>query len=513
MARTATEYADQTHERPKVDVFGDTLTIVLRPAKYLEATKSVEFGQITLLASPQHLLVVRRDDAVPLVNLQARMEAKPEWLAQGPGAVLHAIVDEVVEAYSPVLTGIADDIDDVETTVFSVARDSPTQRIYSLKREVLEFGKAAVPLADVLGRLKTLEHPVLNDELRRYFADTNDDVRHVVDQILTDRELLSGALEANLTQVSIRQNEDTRKMSAWAAILAVPTMIAGIYEHELRAHARASQQVRLLRGAVDPGRHLDGALPHVQEVGLALGGTSRMTRVPCAAVDTSSLPLPRMATAGLGQLRTRVLHPLRHAAATAAVGLARETLRWSYVGPEDRDRVGFASFGAGSLIEQPYAVLLGQQYIEIGESTLLAAGATLAAWPESDAAVADGPILEIGDRVWGARGLSIVAHRRIAIGDDVWFGPGVYVTDAGHDPKDLTVPIGHNMEPAQPVHIGNGSWLGAGVVVLPGVSIGDHVAVGANSVVCDDLPSNTVAVGSPARVVRHLDADLSDSRP
>lgn len=223
--------------------------------------------------------------------------------------------------------------------------------------------------------------------------------------------------------------------------------------------------------------------------------------------------MPAVASAGLAQLRTRVLHPLRHLAATAALDLARETLRWAYVGPEDVGRVGFGAFGAGSLIEQPYAVLLGEQFIEIGESTLIAAGAILAAWPESDEA-ASGPILRIGSRVWGARGLSIVAHREVVVGDDVWFGPGVYVTDAGHDPTDVSTPIGHNMEPAQPVRIGDGSWLGAGVVVLPGVTIGEHVAVGANSVVCGDLPSNTVAVGSPARVVRHLDGEsLSDSRP
>ena len=143
--------------------------------------------------------------------------------------MLHAIVDEVVEAYSPVLTGIADDIDEVEEVVFSPSRESPTQRIYELKGEVLEFGKAAVPLAGAVTKLSQLRHPVLNDELRRYFADTNDDVQRVVDQVLTDRELLTGALEANLTQVSVRQNEDMRKMSAWVAILAVPTLIASIY--------------------------------------------------------------------------------------------------------------------------------------------------------------------------------------------------------------------------------------------------------------------------------------------
>jgi magnesium transporter len=225
----AVEDALVDHERPKVDVFGDTLTVVLRPARYLDDVEQVEFGQITMMASPHHILVVRHGDAVPLTDLRARMEADPNWLAQGPGAVMHAIVDEVVEAYAPVLHGISDDIDEVEATVFSPSRESPTQRIYELKREVLEFGRAAVPLADALGKLKVLDHPVLNDELRRYFADTNDDVRHVVDQVMTDRELLTGALEANLTQVSVRQNEDMRKISAWVAILAVPTMIAGIY--------------------------------------------------------------------------------------------------------------------------------------------------------------------------------------------------------------------------------------------------------------------------------------------
>lgn len=225
----AIEDALRTQERPKVDVYGETLTVVLRPARYLEDLEEVEFGQITLMASPRHILVVRHGDAVPLTDLRSRMEADPQWLTQGPGAVLHAIVDEVVEAYSPVLTGIADDIDEVEEVVFSPSRESPTQRIYELKGEVLEFGKAAVPLAAAVTKLSQLRHPVLNDELRRYFADTNDDVQRVVDQVMTDRELLTGALEANLTQVSVRQNEDMRKMSAWVAILAVPTLIASIY--------------------------------------------------------------------------------------------------------------------------------------------------------------------------------------------------------------------------------------------------------------------------------------------
>jgi acetyltransferase-like isoleucine patch superfamily enzyme len=141
----------------------------------------------------------------------------------------------------------------------------------------------------------------------------------------------------------------------------------------------------------------------------------------------------------------------------------------------------------------------------VGDETLISPGATLAASPEWDWQDGDGPIISIGSRVWAARGLSIVAHRRVEIGDDVWFGPNVYLTDASHDASDPGRPIGHHMERARPVRVGDGAWLGTGVVVLPGVTIGERVVVGANSVVVHDLPANCVAVGSPARVVRELD--------
>ena len=203
-------------------------------------------------------------------------------------------------------------------------------------------------------------------------------------------------------------------------------------------------------------------------------------------------------------VRVRLVHPLLHAAATAAVGVAREALRWAYIGAADGHRLGFAAFGERSMIQQPHATLLGVERITIGADTLISAGASLAAAPEDGYRGGTTPMIEIGSRVWAAQGLSVVAHRHIEIGDDVWLGPGVHITDADHDPSDPTVPIGLRMERAQPVRIGDGSWLGTGVVVLPGVTIGDHVTVGANSVVCDDLPSYTVAVGAPARVVRQL---------
>ena len=205
-----------------------------------------------------------------------------------------------------------------------------------------------------------------------------------------------------------------------------------------------------------------------------------------------------------------MVHPALHATATAAVGLAREALRWAYIGAADGDRMGFASFGERSLLQQPHGGLLGVERIAIGVDTLISVGANLAAVPE-DGRPNGEAVIQIGSRVWAAQGLWVVAHRRVVIGHDVWLGPGVRITDANHASSDPTVPIGLSMAPAQPVRIGDGSWLGTGVVVLPGVTIGDHVTVGANSVVCDDLPSYTVAVGSPARVVRDLATDAVGS--
>jgi magnesium transporter len=226
----AVEDALVNNERPHIDVRGDTLTVVLRPARYVDAAESVVFGQITMLVSPGHILVVRHGDPVPLTTLRQRLEAEPYRLALGPGAVLHEILDVVVEAYFPVLDGIADDIAEVEEQVFSDTKgDRPTQRIYELQREVISFSRNATPLVEVLAELKRLRHPALDERLLPYVADTADDLRRVIDLVAGDRELLRSALEANLTQVGIRQNSDMRKMSAWIAMLAVPTMVAGIY--------------------------------------------------------------------------------------------------------------------------------------------------------------------------------------------------------------------------------------------------------------------------------------------
>lgn len=216
------------------------------------------------------------------------------------------------------------------------------------------------------------------------------------------------------------------------------------------------------------------------------------------------MQLPTPLDRSVQLVRSRVLHPLGHRAATVAVGLGRTALHWAYVGVADAERRGFGAFGEGSMLQQPYTLLMGEPAIHVGEQTLISPGTTLAASPEWEWQPNDGPIIDIGSRVWAARGLSVVAHRSVTIGDDVWFGPNVYITDASHQLDDTSRPIGHGMAPAEAVHIGDGAWIGTGVVVLPGVTVGANTAVGANSVVAEDLPANCVAVGSPAKVVREL---------
>ena len=214
----------------------------------------------------------------------------------------------------------------------------------------------------------------------------------------------------------------------------------------------------------------------------------------------------RSAVAPWAAALTRRSYPVLHAVATAAVAVGRGALHWASLGPGDAGRVGFAAFGERSFIRQPYSGIVGAPGIAIGADTLIGSGVNLAAVPQDEWSPGDEPLLRIGSRVWVAPGLHVVAHRRVEIGDDVWIGPGVYITDADHDRSDPDVPIGHRMAPARPVRIGAGSWLGTGVVVLSGVTIGERVTVGANSVVCDDLPDGSVAVGAPARVVREASA-------
>lgn len=173
----------------------------------------------------------------------------------------------------------------------------------------------------------------------------------------------------------------------------------------------------------------------------------------------------------------------------------------------------FAAFGPGSLICFPWAALYGERAIRIGRDTLIGPLASLSAGMVPGQPLVSDRIVTIGDRCVIGRGTSIVGHLEIEIGDDVYTGPNVYITDQNHATDDSSLPIGRQAAPERPVRIGAGSWLGAGSVVLPGVRIGSHVVVGAGSVVTDDLPDRVVAVGSPARVVGDRGRERSGAPP
>ncbi len=170
--------------------------------------------------------------------------------------------------------------------------------------------------------------------------------------------------------------------------------------------------------------------------------------------------------------------------------------------PTSRRANRFNRFGRGTVICFPPMALFGEQAIQIGEDTLIGPYVSLSAGMAPGQELISDQIVEIGDRCLIGRSSSIVGHFEIVIEDDVFFGPNVYITDQNHGFEDPTIPIGRQQASERPVRIGAGSWLGANVVVLPGVTIGPHVAVGAGSVVTKDLPAGAVAVGSPARVVR-----------
>jgi magnesium transporter len=224
----ALEDAYRAHQRPKLEDYDDSYFVVLRPARYDDAKEEVEFGEIMLFLSRTYVIAVRHGAASELTGVRKHLEAHPELLDGGPAAAVWAIVDKVVDDYGPVVDGIDNDITEVETEIFGDGTDS-TQRIYFLKREVIEFHHATAPL---LGPLESLERgafPEMDEQLRRYFRDVADHARRADEQVSAQRELLTSILEANLALLGVRQNESVRSISAWAAIIAVPTFLASIW--------------------------------------------------------------------------------------------------------------------------------------------------------------------------------------------------------------------------------------------------------------------------------------------
>jgi magnesium transporter len=225
----AVEDAIHAHQRPKLEVYGDMVFIVLKTARYVDPEEVVRLGEILIFLGHDYIITVRHGEASELKDVRQGLERQPELLSHGPGAVLHAIVDKVVDDYSPAIAGLGEDIDEIENQVFSGERGNPAERIYRLKREVLELEHALGPLVDPVDRLAKGKYEVIHPEVRTYFRDVNDHLLRAHERLENFRDLLTSILSANLAQVTVRQNEDVRKISAIVAIVVVPTLIAGIY--------------------------------------------------------------------------------------------------------------------------------------------------------------------------------------------------------------------------------------------------------------------------------------------
>jgi len=225
----AVEDAIHAHQRPKLEVYSEMIFLVLKTARYVDPTEVIELGEVLVFLGEDFLITVRHGQASSLAAVRERLDAEPKRLKHGPSSALHAIIDQIVDDYQPAIEGLETDIDEVEEQLFSNERVNPAERIYRLQREVLGFRKATAPLVDPMEKLAGGHYAQIHPEIRDYFRDVNDHLIRVREQLDAMRDLLSGSLQANLAQVAVRQNDDVRIISAWVAIIAVPTAIAGIY--------------------------------------------------------------------------------------------------------------------------------------------------------------------------------------------------------------------------------------------------------------------------------------------
>ncbi|MEU1019975.1 magnesium and cobalt transport protein CorA [Streptomyces sp. NPDC005900] len=232
----AVEDAVHAHQRPKVERYDHTLFAVFKTVCYVEHTELtatsevVDTGEIMVFVGRDFVITVRHGRHGSLGPLREELEASPEQLAQGPAAVLHAIADQVVDDYLAATDAVQSDIDQVEMAVFAPDGERlDPGRIYQLKRELLELKRAVVPLGRPLQVLATQPMRVIAPEIQAYFRDVDDHLKRATEQIAAFDELLNSILQAHLAQVSVAQNEDMRKITAWAAVVAVPTMVCGMY--------------------------------------------------------------------------------------------------------------------------------------------------------------------------------------------------------------------------------------------------------------------------------------------
>jgi magnesium transporter len=231
----ALDYALHTHHRPKLAIYDDLLCMVLKTVHYVEhdspttANEIVDTGEIITFIGRDFVLTVRHAEHSGLRGLRAELEAAPERLRLGPAAVLHGIADRIVDSYLEVSESLQNDIDTIEAGVFEPRSRIGAEHMYLLKREILELNRAIVPLAVPLRRVLETHSPLVPAQVRSYLHDVEDHLTTVSERVASYDELLTTLLNATIAKLSLQQNTDMRKITAWAAIIAVPTMVAGVY--------------------------------------------------------------------------------------------------------------------------------------------------------------------------------------------------------------------------------------------------------------------------------------------
>jgi magnesium transporter len=230
----AVEDAVHAHQRPKLERYGGGLFLVLKTLWYEDEHDAVETGEINLFVGTGYVVTVRHGAGAELTGARRDLEERAAVLGHGPMAVVYAVCDRVVDEYERVADAVEEDIAEIEHSVFSPERTSDARRIYFLKREVQEFRRAVLPLREPMSRFANSVVPNMPEDAAPFFRDVLDHVVRVSDQVSAMDDLLSAALSAHLARVGVQQNEDMRRISAWVAIVAVPTMIAGIYGMNFR---------------------------------------------------------------------------------------------------------------------------------------------------------------------------------------------------------------------------------------------------------------------------------------
>lgn len=222
------EDALKAHQRAKVDGYDDVSFLVVKSAAYQNPDRII-VGEIQFIVGPGFIITIRHGGATPLTGVRAELERDHKLLAMGPAAVVYAAADRVVDDYIAVIEELETDVDEAEAAVFSDERLNPAERIFGLKREVLDLLRNVMPMADVISDLERADEALVDPRLHPYFRDVHDHLQRVLSRLELVRDLLTDALNANLAQVSVRQNNDMRTISAWAALIAAPTLLAGVW--------------------------------------------------------------------------------------------------------------------------------------------------------------------------------------------------------------------------------------------------------------------------------------------